>query len=64
MFYLMHTCQYKWLVSFFKNNFKSIQLKWCVTVPKVELWFQLLHCYADFEVVYTDFEVVYTVVYT
>ena len=23
------------------------------TIPKVELWFQLWHCYADFEVVYT-----------
>ena len=23
------------------------------TIPKVELWFQLWYCYADFEVVYT-----------
>ena len=38
-------------------TFKGKQLQWrChndATIPKVELWFQLQHCYADFEVVYT-----------
>ena len=37
--------------------YKGKQLKWRyhndATIPKVELWFQLWHCYADFEVVYT-----------
>ena len=39
------------------TTYKDKQLKWrChndVTIPKVELWFQLWHCYAEFEVVYT-----------
>ena len=39
------------------TTYKGKQLKWrChndATIPKVELWFQLWHCYADFEVVYT-----------
>ena len=26
--------------------------------PKMGLWFQLWHCYADFEVVYNHFELV------
>ena len=51
----------KWLSQVGKNikltTYKGKQLKWrChndATVPKVELWFQLWHCYADFEVVYT-----------
>ena len=37
------------------TTYKGKQLKWrChkdATIPKVELWFQLQHCYADFEVV-------------
>ena len=51
----------KWLSQVGKNikltTYKGKQLKWrChndATIPKVELWFQLWHCYADFEVVYT-----------
>ena len=43
------------------TTYKGKQLKWrChndATMPKVELWFQLWHCYADFEVVHT-FELV------
>ena len=39
------------------TTYKGKQLKWrChndATILKVELWFQLWHCYADFEVVYT-----------
>ena len=39
------------------TTYKGKQLKWRCrndsTIPKVELWFQLWHCYADFEVVYT-----------
>ena len=49
----------KWLSQVSKNiklaTYKGKQLKWrChndATIPKVELWFQLWHCYADFEVV-------------
>ena len=51
----------KWLYQVSKTikltTYKGKQLKWrChndATIPKVELWFQLWHCYADFEVVYT-----------
>ena len=50
----------KWLSQVGKNSkltYKGKQLKWrChndATILKVELWFQLWHCYADFEVVYT-----------
>ena len=50
----------KWLSQVSKNiklTYKGKQLKWrChndATILKVELWFQLWHCYADFEVVYT-----------
>ena len=47
-----------WLSQVSKNikltTYKSKQLKWrChndATIPKVESWFQLWHCYADFEV--------------
>ena len=65
MFHLLHTSQYnggKWLSQVSKNikliTYKGKQLKWrChndATISKVELWFQLWHCYADFEVpVYT-----------
>ena len=50
-----HICQ---LINNIKlATYKGKQLKWrChndATIPKVELWFQLLHCYADFEVVYS-----------
>ena len=53
----------KWLYQVNKNiklTYKSKQLKWrcrndaTIYTPKVELWFQLQHCWAaDFEVVYT-----------
>ena len=51
----------KWLFQVSKTikltTYKGQQLKWrChndATLPKVELWFQLGHCYANFEVVYT-----------
>ena len=39
------------------TTYKGKRLKWrChndATIPKVELWFQLRHCFAGFEVVYT-----------
>ena len=49
----------KWLCQVSKNiqltTYKGKQLTWrChndAAIPKVELWFQLQHCYADFEVV-------------
>ena len=63
MFHLLHTSQYngaciptgKRLSQVSKNikltTYKGKQLKWrChndATIPKVELWFQLWHCYAD-----------------
>ena len=69
MFHLLHISQYngvypcigKRLFQVSKNikltPYIGEQLKWrChndATIPKVELWFQLWHCYADFEVVYT-----------
>ena len=51
----------KWLSQVSKNikltTYKGKQLKCSchndAIIPKVELWFQLWHCYADFEVVYT-----------
>ena len=66
MFQLLHTSQYngvipigKWLSQVNKNiklaTYKGNQLKWRshndAIIPKVELWFQLRHCYAVFEVV-------------
>ena len=50
----------EWLSQVSKNTklttYKGNQLQWrChndATILKVELWFQLWHCYADFEVVY------------
>ena len=51
----------KWLSQVSKDikltTYKGKKLKWnChndATRLKVELWFQLCHCYAEFEVVYT-----------
>ena len=56
---MVHTHRYKRLSQVSKNikltTYKGKQLKWrChkdATIPKVELWFQLQHCYADFKVV-------------
>ena len=63
MFLLLHISQWcipigKWLSQVSENikvtTYKGKQLKWrChnnATIPKVELWFQLRNCYADFEV--------------
>ena len=39
------------------TTYKGKQLKWrChndATIPKMELWSQIWHCYVNFEVVYT-----------